>query len=228
MKEYVDSEDVEVCEYMEGVLPLEEIEMCQFCGNYNHPSEFCKRKDVLKYMENHLEIGDNTGELTTVKGNVLYLKYGADISILYYKIVVNAKMLKLDSDIESRTPLLYFWYDEETCKSVLETMSRKDVLNVEKTITTKVEPVYKEGGDGNCDAVCCYTALNVVNIQKLFFPFDIRQSNCWWPIEQVEEYNIQVGDDYISTDIEYKHLLTSEVLQDEVDMTEKEIGQLKL
>ena len=198
-KEYIDQLNVAENEYWMARYPLEQLDMCQFCGHFTHPTEYCTNKHMEEYFIEHQKIDNKTGEHCLVAGDLLYIKAGKNITILKKEIVFSARMYKLNADLESRIPLVYFFYDEEVCKEILAEMIDNENINVLKSVVTEIDFVY-EIQINKCKTECIYKARSITNPHKIFFPFDIRQENCWWPLEQKEEYRMNgkpIQDDFL-------------------------------
>lgn len=231
MKKYIDGKQVNKNEYFLGKILLEKLEMCQFCGNFNHPTEYCRQEDLNESFETHQEIDNKTGELTLAKGAMIYVKYGQHVDLLLEKIQFSATMKKLDADIETRVPLVYFWYDEQVCTEILESMQGEQ-KEIRKYITTSIKPIFIINAQKEPSTFIGYNVKKIVNPQKIFFPFDIRQDNCWWPTNQATTYiqssshdSVEINKDY-STLFEYDQ---EEMPNDEeMKETEEEMGNLTL
>lgn len=192
VKKYIDGKVLCEDEYIYGSIPLDKLEMCQFCGNFTHPTEYCRETeqregmDIMGDVSIHQQIENKTGEWAIAKGEILCLKYGVNIQVDYESIVVSTTMNKLPANMEDRAPLLVFWYSEETCNDILKEMNITERVEVEKEIFTDIR-LYKNVSKKQTDASkvhVLYRVERIKNPHKLYFPFDIRQENCWWPTNQ--------------------------------------------
>lgn len=230
-KIYIDAQEVKSNEYYLGKMPLERLEMCQFCGNFNHPTEYCRQENMEETFKAHQEIDNKTGELINVKGDLVYVKHGQHVQLTLEKVVFKSTMKKLPADIETRIPLFYFWHDDDACKEVLDPTNGKEV-DITKYITTNIKPTFVINASRKIEAFMCYHAKKIQNPQKIFFPFDIRQENCWWPIQQsfscIESTNLdetEIDKDYTCL-FEYEE--EEEQEDEEMKITEEEMGKLTI
>ena len=194
MRAYCSSQEIQSNEYLIGSFPIQDISMCQFCGTFKHPSEICvdavqlEGEDLETLCNNHQEIENTTGEWTKAKGHVLYIVHGNCIALEKTSIVMDAHLYKLSCNVEDRIPLVYFWMDDEGCKAVVDDMIDLETIRGElktyKEFYIDIKPFScKPTKDGTTTEII-YKTSKIINPHKLFFPFDIRQDNCWWALDQ--------------------------------------------
>lgn len=169
-------------------IPLDKLEMCQYCGSFSHPSEYCFEYDTKPYhLSNFNSIGNLNGEWTICSGNLLYIILGQEIDLKITKIKYEAKMQKLSNDdIIARTPLIYFWFSETSCEELIDSLSDKETPTVqhEKDVVLKVKPIISLHKHDHINSYVLHQSNRITEPQKIFFPFDIRSENCWWPVSQ--------------------------------------------
>jgi len=168
-------------------IPLDKLEMCQFCGAFSHPSEFCfDYQTKPQDLSNFDTIGNLNGEWTLCSGNLLYIVLGQEIDLKITKIKYEAKMQKLiNDDIVARTPLIYFWFSETSCQELIESLSdNTPSIQLEKEVILKIRPILSLHKYDQLKVYVLHESKKILEPQKIFFPFDIRSENCWWPVSQ--------------------------------------------
>lgn len=239
MKKYIDQKGVSENEYLMGVIPLDNLSMCQYCGNFKHPTEFCKDAvnfpgdDLVNDVIGHQKIENKTGEWSRVQGDIIYIQYGSSISLDIESVQISSTLHKLPANIEDRLPLVYFWYNEETCENVLKEMGELETVNITKEIYTDIYPKFLLEKKPTSTHLF-YRAKKIVNPHKIFFPFDIRQENCWWPVDQkivARRANLNCSE-IIPKDLdylwEYEEDENIEKKEQEEEKLEEKIGELTL
>lgn len=168
-------------------IPLDKLEMCQFCGSFTHPPEYCASYGSNQQeIEDFQNIGNLTGEWTLCRGEFLYIILGQKVEIEIEKIVFRAKMQKLQDDIiEERVPLVYFWFTQESCQDIVKDISDEiKPIELTKEIIVSVKPMLTKLWRPNPSIMILHQAKKILDPNKIFFPFDIRRDPCWWPVDQ--------------------------------------------
>ena len=239
MKKFIEQKGVSETQYLMGVIPLDNLSMCQYCGNFKHPTEFCKQAinfpedDLVNDVILHQKIENKTGEWCKVQGDIIYIRCGSSVSLELESVQISSTLHKLGANIEDRLPLVCFWFNEETCENVLKEMGELETINVTKEIYTDITPKLLIENKSEFTNIF-YRAKKIVNPHKIFFPFDIRQENCWWPVDQkivARKLNFNFTE-IIEKDLDYLwEYDTEEVLEEkeeEKQVIEEKIGQLTL
>lgn len=170
-------------------IPIGKLEMCQYCGFYSHPSEFCNSYNTpVEICQDFQTIGNDTGEWAPCYGNVVYSIIGTHCNLEITKLYYTSTMYKLNSnpdDIKDRYPLVYFWWSDDSCNELLNDIKDNDTapLPLDKEIIIGIKPVYSNELHNDTSTILLHETDKIHNPNKLFFPFDIRRENCWWPKE---------------------------------------------
>lgn len=171
-------------------IPIDFLEMCQYCGTFFHPSEYCHQYNIQKQeLENFSTVGNLIGEWTKVSGNLLYIICGKNIDLKSTIIQYEATMQKLISEnIEERSPLIYFWFSQESCKELCQHLSDTEfgTINIQKQVLLDIIPIFNPNTNEDTISYCMHQATKVYEPNKIFFPYDITSENCWWPVSQEE------------------------------------------
>lgn len=169
-------------------IPIGKLEMCQFCGFFSHPSEFCHSYGTpSEICDDFQTIGNKTGEWATCNGNIVYGIMGTHCNLEITKAYYTSTMCKLDTEqVKDRYPLVYFWWSEDSCKELLNDIRDKDTapLPLDKEVIIEVKPIYSQEEYSSTTTIVLHETTKMMNPNKLFFPYDIREENCWWPKEQ--------------------------------------------
>lgn len=193
-------------------VPIGKLEMCQFCGFYSHPSEFCHAYGTpSEICEDFQTIGNKTGEWAPCYGNVVYGIMGTHCNLEITKAYYTSTMCKLDTEnVKDRYPLVYFWWSEDSCQELLNDIQAKDTppLPLDKEVIIDIKPVYAQEPYSDTTTILLHETTKLHNPNKLFFPYDIREENCWWPKEQSfmflkETFHVTPNVPYDTNVIEY-------------------------
>lgn len=166
-------------------IPIGLLEMCQFCGYFSHPSEFCCAPDTQ--FQSFQTIGNTTGEWSECRGKIVYAITGRKCDLKVTKVYFSACMQKLRNDeIKDRYPLVYFWWSEESCTEICSRLEipNQETVELGKEIILKVEPKLSEREHLTYSTTILHESNKVICPNKIFFPYDIRNENCWWPLDQ--------------------------------------------
>lgn len=163
------------------------LKMCQYCGNYTHPSEYCHFYGTTEMaVENFLSVDDKCGELSQVYGELLYVRLGSKCSIQFENLIYTASMVPLKSDPESikeRKEFVYFWIEPETCQDIAMKLRKPDqhYIPLSKSFITDYNIV---PGDGVETEFVSYLTKEIHYPMKMFYPFELCTQKCFWPIGQ--------------------------------------------
>lgn len=161
-------------------IPMEKVDMCQFCGTYTHPSEFCEadQNTVSQFQT----MGNCIGEHSDTDGFIILANLGQNVSLNTTILKYTAQMVKLDTDKEKRNELLYFWDDDVFLSGHINTIRDTEAEPIfhYKEFIVDFEVVPGTGESANFQVF--YKTRRIYNPHKLFFPFDIKHENCWFPI----------------------------------------------
>lgn len=168
-------------------IPMTHLDQCQYCGSHSHQSEFCWLYDTeQETIDAFNSIDNKAGEWTTVEGYICVIVASRQYSIEYTQLDITANMYQLNNDIEARNPLLYFWQFTSTTDDLVKEISTdKPPVSITKSFITRVNPILTDT-DAPTTKVSQVISVTkrIHNPHKAFFPFDLRQENCWWPTEQ--------------------------------------------
>lgn len=168
-------------------IPLDKIEMCQFCGSFTHPPEYCalyspEQQDIKDFQN----VGNLVGEWSLCRGEFIYIILGQKVQLEIEKIVFKGKMQKLVDDmIEERVPLVYFWFTQESCQDIVKDISDEvEPIELTKELIVDIKPKLTNTWRPKVSTMILHKTSKIMDPNKIFFPFDIRRDPCWWPIEQ--------------------------------------------
>ena len=160
------------------------LSMCQFCGCFTHPSEFCLITEYEKEYRNNVEkVGNKTGEWCRLKGELQLIILGKNICLETIKVLYTAEMVKLDPErINDRLPLVYFWFSNDSCQMVLDELKLDNqMIELQKDFIIQATPVKSKQPRDQVSQMVIQVASKIIDDNKLFFPYEIREPNCWWP-----------------------------------------------
>lgn len=176
--------------------------MCQWCGSFTHPSEFCKDYGADDFdIQQFQKMGSFNGEHAEISGYIVVANIGCKVALSLTLRTYEAQMVKLLPEIEPRNELVYFWEDDvfltshvNSIKDTTESpISHKKSFITDFSITP--HPESKETFD------VFYFTTKIRNPHKLFFPLDIRDPNCWFPIcKQVKLSSILYTNEFTIND----------------------------
>lgn len=202
-----------VVEYNVGV------EMCTFCGNYTHPSEFChtfdtKRSVVYDYSEQNFN-----GQLLKCNGKVVRFNLSNNCNLELEYLDLSVDMYTVQSDLQDRellakrAPIIYLYNSGASLGHYVKMItgqgfdtanifeSRKQLItgyNIKPATQTSDEVVY------NDYVLQVVDSVEDQSILSAFLPFNIMSEKCTLPMD---DYAIRVciiqfkGGQYIPSDV---------------------------
>lgn len=169
-------------------IPIMHLEMCQFCGDYTHPMEFCTTHfSEQEQLEKVTTVGNKVGEWAICTGDVVYSIIGKNCNLEITKTKFGATMQKLHPEkIEERNPLVYFWWSEDSCHEIVSELKTDETIEFEKQVITEVKPILAQQPHDETSLIMLYKTKKIINPNKMFFPYNIQDENCWWPIDHYQ------------------------------------------
>ena len=167
--------------------PVGDLSMCQFCGSFSHPMEYCSIYGTARSsQETFQKIGNCLGEHASATGFICIAHAGENVSIKAEMVTYTAEMVKSLDDKTLRNELLYFWDDPEFVNHHAEGIQDPSIppLTHTKDFITSLSFVPHTNKTKTIFLV--QLATKIINPNKLFFPFDIAADNCWLPIHQTK------------------------------------------
>lgn len=176
--------------------PLDEMAMCQFCGTFTHASEFCKESGINEDVVEKFQImGNCVGEHSDIKGYIVISNLGKNMALNMTYLNYTSQMVKINEDVKDRKELLYFWDDDVFRTSHVNSIKDDSISPIEHVKQFIVEAEMVPGSANHSSFNIFQRTTRIFNPHKLFFPFDIRLKNCWFPIYTEKT----------ATDVHYNH-----------------------
>lgn len=188
------------------------LEMCTNCGNFTHPSEFCKVP--LEESEAFRSYSFN-GQLVKILGNVscVFLPPSLMIEFEYLKTechlyrMISNNIPKSKEIFFERAPIIYLQDSGADMKQFIEIeegpIQEEDVHSHHKELITSyaIHP-YNSPVNATYRELVFQVVEDMEDIFKLYLPFTILDSVCTLPIEQFnyvvafKDYNVDMGVDF--------------------------------
>lgn len=162
--------------------------MCQFCGSFTHPMEYCTIYGTSKEAQKAFQkIGNCLGEHSNADGYVCIGHIGEAYNVEADLVSYTGEMVKTLPDKMLRNELLYFWDDDDYVRFHADSIqdTSVDPVTHSKEFITKLN--ITPGVNSAKTIFMIQLATKIYNPHKLFFPFDINDKNCWFPIYKQKE-----------------------------------------
>lgn len=165
--------------------PVGSLSMCQFCGSFTHPMEYCTIYGTPSTVQKDFQkIGNCLGEHASASGHVCIAHLGEHFSATASIASYTAEMIKANDDKTLRNELLYFWDDQDFVNhhaDGIQDTSTLPITHTKEFITTlTITPQVNK----TKTIFLVQIASKIINPHKLFFPLHIGDDNCWLPIHQ--------------------------------------------
>ena len=168
--------------------PTGSLSMCQFCGSFTHPMEYCTIYGTPKpVQESFQELGNCLGEHASATGSICIAHLGEHFSATVSLASYTSEMIKTLNDKTLRNELLYFWDDPDFVNHHADGIQDTSILPITHTKEFITSISLTPHANKTKTIFLIQLTSKIINPHKLFFPFNIGDDNCWLPIHQDKE-----------------------------------------